>query len=665
MRCQRTCCLLSTAALLTALSQGACGQAPAAAPSYARTWQQETVYQIYPRSFADSDGDGMGDLRGIIGKLDYIKNLGIDAVWLSPVYKSTHYDNGYDVSDYLDVDPLFGTLADWHELLDGLHQRHIKLIMDLVVNHSSDEHPWFIQEVRYKTLHRQLAAFTPSMGESPATFAATMRQVITRHTDPTQWPPGPYAGAAAAVQAFRSASSQAEQMGYTSTQLLLERLAVALHGSPQERAELPSNSDFYIWRAQPSNWRSCFDGPAWHHQAEADAHYLALFSPHQPDFNWTNPHLRAAIEAMVRVWVARGIDGLRLDVIDLIAKDMDFPTVATSAGLPYGPADAFFTNLPVTHDYLQELVDNALNPNLRTVGELAGVSPEESLAYTDPNRHELKEAFLFGHMEASFEGPKYALHTFSMPKFRAALTAQQSAVHGRGWLANYLENHDRQRAVSSLADDGAYRDLSAKMLGTLLFTLEGTPYVYQGQELGMTNSTFTDIDEVQDLEAINYFNLQQAAGQDLRTTMDVISHNTRDNARTAMQWDDSPAAGFTTGEPWLKVNPNYPAINAAKALQDPRSTLAFYRRLIQMRRHNDVLLYGAYKPQLPDHPHVFAYTRELGHDRVWVLLNFSGAPQAAEWSIAPDARLLLGTYGDEVASPTAPLRPYEGRVYAL
>ena len=558
-------------------------------------WKSAVVYQIYPRSFMDSNGDGVGDIPGMTSKLDYLAELGIDVLWLSPVYKSPMDDNGYDISDYEGVDPLFGSLADLDDLIAGAHQRGIKLVMDLVVNHTSDEHPWF-QESR----------------------------------DPD---------------------------------------------SPKR--------DWYWWRppregfdggtpgAEPTNWESAFSGSAWAYDARSGEYFLHIFSAKQPDLNWENPEVREAVYAMMRRWVERGVDGFRMDVINLISKDPSLPDGKVPEGRVYGPAFDSVANGPRLHEFLAEMNREVglSERNLLTVGEMPGSTLELARDVTDPQRGELNMVFTFEHVGLD-EQPglgTWALLDLPLPVLKKNLDTWQRGLADVGWNSLYFDNHDQPRAVSRFGDDSPeHRVASAKTLGTVLHLHRGTPYVYQGEELGMTNSSFTGIEQYEDIEAINYYAEATALGVSVETVLESLAVKGRDNARTPMHWDDSEHAGFTTGEPWLPVNPNKDTINAAAAVADPDSVFHHFRKLIALRHANPVVVDGRFELLLPEDEQVWAFTRTSGDEALLVVANCSSSPVSVTPSDVPDvaeAELLLGTHGTSAAG--LDLAPWESRIYAL
>jgi oligo-1,6-glucosidase len=557
-------------------------------------WKESVVYQIYPRSFADSNGDGIGDLRGIIQKLDYLEELGIDVVWLCPVYKSPNDDNGYDISDYQDIMDEFGTLADWDELLAGLHQRGIKLVMDLVVNHTSDEHPWFIESRKSKD--------------------------------------NPY-------------------------------------------------RDYYIWRPgkdgrEPNNWASHFGGSAWQYDPVTGEYYLHLFSKKQPDLNWENPQVRAEVYAMMHWWLKRGVDGFRMDVINMISKVPGLPDAPVVTPDRYQPGGRYFINGPRLLEYLDEMKREVLSHyDILTVGETPQVSTQDALRLVDSETGALNMVFQFEHMDLDAErggaSSRRSLKPWSLLDLKRVMTRWQKDLEGRGWNSIYLTNHDQPRAVSRFGDDREYRVESAKLLATFTHCLQGTPYIYQGEEIGMTNVAFDSIEDYRDIETLNiYHELVHEKGMAPKDVLTILHAKSRDNARTPMQWDDRPQAGFTTGVPWIKVNPNYRKINVRQALADPNSVFHYYRKLIRLRRENPVMVYGRYDLLLEEHPQIYAFTRTLENDRLLIVLNFSRQESLFELpsEIAfSGAELLISNYPVEAVHDlrSVELRPYEARVYHL
>jgi oligo-1,6-glucosidase len=577
-----------------------------------RVWWKEAVcYQVYPRSFNDSDGDGVGDLPGLLEKVDYIDELGVDVVWLNPVYESPNADNGYDIADYRAIMDEFGTMDDWDRLLAALHDRDIRLIMDLVVNHTSDEHEWFVRS----------------------------------------------------------------------------------------RARDPDYDEFYWWRegvdadevdwnaregpegeAPPNAWKSFFGGPAWAYDDERGEWYLHLFDRKQPDLNWEHEPVREEIFEMMAWWLEQGIDGFRMDVINLLSKEPGLPNFPAGE---FGGAMAFSINGPRIHEYLGAMNDRVLDRELLTVGEMLGgeVPMEEARRYLDPEGDGLSMLFHFEHMLLDRGSEVWETEEWDLTELKTVFDRWQEGLGEWGWNSLYFNNHDQPRQVSRFGDDGAYRRKSAKLLGTLLHTLRGTPYVYQGEEIGMTNYPFESLSEFRDVDTLNPLREAIADGEveSFGAVADAVRANSRDNARTPMQWTDGEHAGFTDGEPWIGVNPNHDEINVEAARTDPESVFHYYRELIGLREH-DVVVYGDYEQLTPDDETVWAYTRTLGGDdwidRLLVVLNWSGeaatftVPDAATDGLDPDpeATLLLGNDADDVAEAGRPtgtleLSPWEARVY--
>lgn len=536
-------------------------------------WHSSVVYQIYPRSFNDSNGDGIGDINGIREKLDYLKELGIDVIWLSPVYKSPNDDNGYDISDYCDIMDEFGTMDDMEKLLKEANEKGIKILMDLVVNHTSDEHKWFIEAKKSKD------------------------------------------------NKFR---------------------------------------DYYIWRDpvnghEPNNLGSCFSGSAWQYDESTDQYYLHLFSKKQPDLNWENENVRNEVYKMMNFWIDKGIGGFRMDVIDLIGKV---------------PDERITGNGPKLHDYLQEMNKAALEGHdLLTVGETWGATPEIAKLYSNPKRKELSMVFQFEHIGLDqIEGKeKWDVKPLDLLDLKKVLSKWQTELEGEGWNSLFWNNHDLPRIVSRWGNDREYRVESAKMLATLLHGMKGTPYIYQGEELGMTNVRFEDINEYNDIETLNMYKDRISKGYSHDEIMASIYAKGRDNARTPMQWDSTENAGFTTGKPWLKVNKNYKFINAEDCLQDKDSIFYHYKKLINIRKHNDTIIYGNYKLLLPEDKNVFAYSRELNGDKIVVVCNFYN--KEINLNFKEDfnnVEILLSNYKDSsILMKDLKLRPYEVIMYRV
>jgi oligo-1,6-glucosidase len=577
-----------------------------------REWfKSAVVYQIYPRSFADSDGDGIGDLRGIIGKLDYLQKLGVDVVWLSPVYRSPQDDNGYDISDYRDIDPVFGDLATLDELLDGLHSRDMKLVMDLVVNHTSDEHQWFVE--------------SRSSKDNPK-------------RDWYWWRP------------------------------------------PREGAE-PGAPAPGMPGAEPNNWGSAFSGPAWEYDPETGEYYLHLFSRKQPDLNWENPEVRAAVYDMMNWWLDRGVDGFRMDVINFISKEQSLPDGPQAEGMLYGDGGPHFICGPRIHDFLQEMHQEVFagrDKDLLTVGEMPGVTVEDAVLFTDPARREVDMVFQFEHVALDQEGGnKWRPKKLLLTDLKKSLGRWQEGLAERGWNSLYWGNHDQARAVSRFGDDGQYRELAAKMLAAVLHLHRGTPYVYQGEELGMTNMAFGAISDYRDIEVLNHHREATThLGHTDAEVLAALAPLNRDNARTPVQWDASRHGGFTTGAPWIAVNPNANTINAAVQVDNPGSVFSFYRRVIAFRHSDPVVAYGDFSMLLPDDEHVYAFKRSLpggeptnsaaAGAELLVLANFTGTGRTADlddgdWATA---ELALGNYPPD-AGELQPfdLRPWEVKVF--
>lgn len=546
-------------------------------------WKEAVVYQIYPRSFCDSNGDGIGDLNGITSKLDYLKELGIDVIWLSPVYKSPNDDNGYDISDYEDIMTEFGTMDDFDRMLAAAHERGIKIVMDLVVNHTSDEHPWFVES--------------------------------------------------------RSSKDNEKR-------------------------------DYYIWKEgkdgkEPTNWGSAFSGPAWKYDEKTDMYYLHLFSVKQPDLNWENPKVRKEVFDMMTRWCEKGIDGFRMDVISLISKPEGYPD-AKVVGL-YGDM-GICANGPKVHDYLKEINEKVLSKfDIMTVGETAGVTLEEAKKYANTDGSELNMVFQFEHMDLD-GGEKFKWSTQPMPlvPLKENLSKWQKGLDGVAWNSLYFCNHDQPRIVSRLGDESdAYRELSAKCIATCLHMMQGTPYIYQGEELGMTNTVFNSVDDFRDLESINAYRELVESG--LYTDEDMfpkIAHKSRDNARTPMQWDASENAGFTTGTPWIAVNPNYKKINVEDQLKREDSVFNYYKKLIRLRKENEIIVYGNYELLLPEDENIFAYVRTLDNQKLLVVCNFSKTEQKFDFSGYENAKILISNYKRDVREDGI-LKPYEATVLLL
>jgi oligo-1,6-glucosidase len=568
-----------------------------ATPGQAPWWTRAVVYQVYPRSFMDSDGDGIGDLGGILQRLDHLSDLGVDVLWLSPVYPSPQADNGYDISDYQDIDPLFGNLAQVDELIAELHRRGMRLVMDLVVNHTSDEHPWFVE--------------SRSGPDSPK-------------RDWYWWRP-PRAGMAA--------------------------------GDPG---------------AEPTNWQSFFSGSTWELDEACGEYYLHLFDRKQPDLNWENPEVRQAVYAMMRWWLDRGVDGFRMDVINMISKAVDETgTLHDGPPLPgsaYGDGSASYLCGPRIHEFVGEMhreVFAGRKDALLTVGEMPGVTVEQARLFTDPARAEVDMVFQFEHVGLDHAGSKWEHHPLRMRDLKASFGRWQAGLADVGWNSLYWDNHDQPRAVSRFGDDDPrFRRDSATCLATLLHLHRGTPYVYQGQEIGMANYPFTGLEDFRDVESLNHYVQAVSAGDDAAHVLAALRRMSRDNARTPVQWDDSPSAGFTTGTPWLPVNPDHTVWNADAQRGDPDSVLAHYRRLIALRHEEPVVALGDFTMLLPEHDDVYAFTRSLDGETLLVVCNLSRTPYGLAELLpeAVGAELVLGNL--RTSEPDV-LNPWEARVLRL
>ena len=536
-------------------------------------WASAVVYQVYPRSFQDSDGDGVGDLRGIAARLDHLVRLGVDVLWLSPIYRSPHRDNGYDISDYQQIDPAFGTLADFDRLLDEVHQRGMKLVLDVVINHTSSEHAWFVE--------------SRSSRDDPKREWYWWR------------PPRP---------------------GFDA-------------GAPG---------------AEPTNWTSFFSGPTWTLDPVTGEYYLHLFAPDQPDLNWEHGPVRDATYAMMRWWLDRGVDGFRFDVINLISKDPTLPDGTPADGTGLADGFAHYGNGPRLHEYLAEMrreVFAGRDRELLTVGEMPGVTVEVARVVTDPANGELDMVFHFEHVSLDHGAGKFSPRPLDLRELKATLGRWQAGI-GAGWNSLYWSNHDQPRVVSRFGDADEHWARSATMLATVLHLHRGTPFVYQGEELGMTNAPLRAIEDYRDIESLNHYAAATQAGEPPDRVLDALGAMGRDHARTPMQWDASTAAGFTSGTPWLAVNPNHTWLNAAAQYDDPTSVFNHYRRLIELRHSDAVVVDGDFTMLAPDDPFVYAFTRRLDDRELLVVANFTAAerPVTAEavgdgWH---DAELVLG-----------------------
>lgn len=549
-------------------------------------WKESVVYQIYPRSFCDSNGDGIGDLNGITEKLEYIKELGADVIWLSPVYKSPNADNGYDISDYCDIMEEFGTMQDYDRMLARAHELGLKVMMDLVVNHTSDQHPWFMESRKSK--------------ENP----------------------------------YR---------------------------------------DYYIWREgkegrEPNNWGACFGGSAWKYDKQTQMYYLHLFTENQPDLNWDNCDVRKAVFDMMTWWCEKGIDGFRMDVIDKISKTPEMPDGEVDAS-GYGSADPYTANGPHIHEYLQEMNEKVLSRyDLMTVGECSGVTVEEAKKYASSEGNELNMVFQFEHMglDDGVYG-KWSDRKIKLTELKQVMSRWQTGLEGEAWNSLYWCNHDQPRIVSRFGNDSPrYREVSAKMLGTCLHMMQGTPYVYQGEELGMTNYPFTSTEEFRDIESIHAYEDYTAKGElSPEEVFAYVAYKSRDNSRTPMQWDDSENGGFTTGTPWINVNPNYREIHAKEEMGRADSVFRYYQKLIALRKQYEIVVYGSYQLLLPESEEIYAYTRSLNDQILLVVCNFTD--KETDYTFPEElserkGQVLLSNYEFGESGEYRKLRPYEAFV---
>ena len=547
-------------------------------------WKESVVYQIYPKSFKDSNGDGVGDIRGIIQKLDYLKELGVNVLWISPMLESPQDDNGYDISDYRRIYKEYGNMEDYEELLSEAHKRDIRILMDLVVNHTSDEHNWFVESRKSKD--------------------------------------NPY-------------------------------------------------RDYYIWKdpvngKEPNNWGGAFGGSAWEYDPQTQMYYLHLFSKKQPDLNWENEKVRQEVYDMMTFWCEKGIDGFRMDVISMISKDQAFPDGKMNNSL-YGDFGPYCVHGPRIHEFLQEMNREVLSKyDIMTVGETSGVTIEEAQNYAGEARNELNMVFQFEHVDnGSGDYGKWTTEKYDFKEFKRIMIKWQEELQGKAWNSLFLGNHDQPRSVSRFGNDNpAYRETSAKMLATCLHMMQGTPYVYQGEELGMTNVYFDILEDYRDIESINFFTeLTEAGLMTPEYMMKCLMLRSRDNARTPMQWDDSAQAGFTDGESWIKVNPNYKEINAAQQLEDPNSIFHYYQKLIRLRKEKDIIVYGEFEPIYRDDEQIFAYIRRQKQEKLLTVCNFSD--KNAEMEIPEEfkgAECLITNLDRTVFEGRIVLKPYEAFV---
>lgn len=543
-------------------------------------WKEAVAYQVYPRSFNDSNDDGIGDLRGVINKLDYLQDLGIDVIWLSPMYKSPNDDNGYDISDYQDIMDEFGTMEDFDELLASIHERGMKLILDLVVNHTSDEHPWFIES--------------------------------------------------------RSSKDSAKR-------------------------------DWYIWKdpkpdgSEPTNWESIFNGSTWEYDSKTDQYYFHLFSKKQPDLNWENPKVRSAIISMMNWWFEKGIDGFRVDAITHIKKSFEYGDLPSDNNEQYVPAFHVAMNQPGIHDWLQELKENSLSKyDIMTVGEANGVTPDDADLWVGEQNGKFNMIFQFEHLGLWNTGDV----KFDVLSYKQVLNRWQQRLADNGWNALFIENHDQPRRVSTWGDDQQFWYESATSHAIVYFLQQGTPFIYQGQEIGMTNYPFENIETFNDVAVVNEYNIVKDQGGDVNALLNKHKMENRDNSRTPMQWNDEPFAGFSTVEPWFPVNPNYKNINVAKQQEDKHSILTFYKDLIKLKKSDDLYTYGNFELVDADNPKVFAYTRTLNNKRALIVGNLSNETSGLNIDITfDDSKIKLHNYNSAIDLTN--LKPYEAFVIQL
>ncbi|MBM7570845.1 alpha,alpha-phosphotrehalase [Aquibacillus albus] len=551
-------------------------------------WKKAVVYQIYPKSFNDTTGNGVGDLQGIIEKLDYLKELGVDVLWLTPIYDSPQKDNGYDISDYYNIYEQYGSMEDFEQLLEESHSRGLKIIMDIVVNHTSTEHEWFQKSKASK--------------ENP----------------------------------YR---------------------------------------DFYIWKDAedsnpPTNWQSKFGGSAWKYDETTGQYYLHLFDVTQADLNWENEEVRKAIYEMMDYWLKKGVDGFRLDVINLISKDQHFPN--DDGSVPPGDGRKFYTDGPRVHEYFQEMNQEVFSKyDMMTVGEMSSTTIENCIKYTNPNRNELNMTFNFHHLKVDYpNGEKWTAADFDFLALKDILSTWQSKMHeGGGWNALFWCNHDQPRVVSRFGDDQEYHKESAKMLATTIHLMQGTPYIYQGEEFGMTNPKFDSIDEYRDVESLNMYRIMKEKGMSVEGILTILKEKSRDNSRTPVQWNAEENAGFTTGEPWIKVAKNYKKINAESAVSKEDSIFHYYKKLIWIRKKYDIITDGDYQLLMPDHDQIFAYMRNTKDEKILVVNNFYGTgttfylPNSVHLEGYSQDLLLSNYPGSSTNLDGLTLRPYESIVY--
>lgn len=550
-------------------------------------WKKAVVYQVYPRSFKDSDGDGVGDLGGVLQKLPYIKKLGVDVIWFNPIYKSPNKDNGYDISDYRSIQPQFGDMKIFDTILSKAHELGLKIMMDLVVNHTSDQHEWFKQSRLSKN---------------------------------------------------------------------------------------NSYRDYYIWRdgkngKAPNNWGSYFGGSTWQYDKNTKQYYLHLFAKGQPDLNWENPQVRNEVWKIMKFWLDKGVDGFRMDVINFLSKPNGLPDAPNPEHAEFGNVEPLVANGPKLNDYLREMNDKVLSHyNVMTVGEMPSCTVKDALEYTGFNRHELNMVFQFEHVTLSPNPDKRLGKWYDkrapLPELKHVLSKWQTGLNGKGWNSLYWNNHDNPRSVSRFGNDSPeYREKSAKMLAATMQMMQGTPYIYQGEELGMTNMHFNSLDDYRDIESIEAYHqiVDREKLIDGKTMMKYLAFKSRDNARTPMQWNDSINAGFSDGTPWIDVNPNYKSINATKEVEDKHSVFNFYRKLIKLRHNSDLIIYGDYQLLDPNDNEVFAYKRHYDGKTLLVISNFTSNALQRNYHVPSGAKQLISNYPDNLNSNS--LRPYETKVF--
>ncbi|MFQ9922740.1 MAG: glycoside hydrolase family 13 protein [Beduini sp.] len=551
-------------------------------------WKESVIYQVYPRSFKDSNYDGIGDINGIREKLDYLADLGVDVVWLSPIYASPNEDNGYDISDYQAIMKEFGTMEDFEALLNEAHQKGLKIVMDLVVNHTSDEHQWFIESRKSKD--------------------------------------NPY-------------------------------------------------RDYYIWKEgnqdhYPNNWGSVFSGPAWQYDEATNMYYLHLFAKKQPDLNWENKAMRQSVYDMMTWWLDKGIDGFRMDVINMISKDQNFPDGEKNGGL-YGNSSPYTVNGPRVHEYLKEMNKEVLSKyDILTVGETPGVSVKDAMGYTGEDEHELNMVFQFELMDIDLgQYGKWTPVPFDLCKLKAVMKKWQTGLENKGWNSLYWNNHDQPRVVSRFGNDHEYHIKSAKMLAMCLHMHQGTPYIYQGEELGMSNVRFDSIHNYKDIEILNAYKelVEDKKVLSEQEFMKGVYSHSRDNARTPMQWDDSAYAGFSEVQPWIAVNPNYTSINAKSQVNDPDSVYSFYKRLLTLRKKYKIMIYGHYEILDEENPNTYMYTRTLEQQQLLVMCNFTDQKQTVEIpnDLLKEAKVLITNDVEKPLEKIMTLNPYESVTYIL